>query len=165
MQSGPSITSVRTEVSRDPEGVRVAFEFAGALEHLALPEAPLDPARLWEHTCAEFFVGREDGRYVEWNFSPTGQSARFEFSAYRVRTSASFDDGVKVSIERQDDLVRLVATGPLLRAIEHAASVGISAVARAPDDACSYWALHHPKPEPDFHDHRGFLLDARGLSG
>lgn len=157
---GPTITSVRAGLARNHEEVCVAFELAGALEHLALPSRPLEPDKLWEHTCVELFVASASGRYVEWNFSPTGQATRFEFSGYRVRTSASFDEGVRVSVIHQTDTLQLVATGPLLRGIEDAASAGLSAVARAPDDGCSYWALQHPRPEPDFHDHRGFALDA-----
>lgn len=161
---GPSITSVRADVFGDRDDLRVAFELAGALEHLALPEAPLDPAKLWEHTCAELFVAGEDGRYVEWNFSPTGQATRFDFSAYRVRTSASFDEDVKISVTRGEHAMHLVASGPLLRGVDRIASASLSAVVRSPGGVCSYWALKHPGPEPDFHDIRGFALDGRLLS-
>lgn len=164
LDTGPSISSVRADLFRDGEHLRVVFEFDGALQHLALPTAPLDPAKLWEHTCAELFVAMEDGRYVEWNFSPTGQATRFEFSAYRVRTSASFDEGVKVIVTRRGHSVRLVASGPLLRGVERIVSASLSAVVRSPGGACSYWALKHPAAEPDFHDIRGFTLDGRLLS-
>ncbi len=161
---GPSIASIRVELSGHREQLRVAFEFCGGTEHLVLPGERLDPAKLWEHTCAEIFVGREDGGYVEWNFSPTGQATRFDFSAYRVRTSASFDEPVDVSVVQRPGTVQIVATGSLLRESEPVASLGLSAVARAPGDVCSYWALRHPTAEPDFHDVRGFTLDARALS-
>ena len=157
--------SVRADVLRDGENLRVAFEFVGALERLCLPEAPLDPARLWEHTCAELFVAHEDGGYVEWNFSPTGQVARFEFSSYRVRTSASFDEAVETFVREGEQSVELVASGPLLRGVDRIAKASLSAVVRAPDGVCSYWALKHPGEEPDFHDSRGFTLDGRILSG
>jgi len=163
--TGPSITSVRADVFRDREGLRVAFEFSGALEHLALPKASLDPAKLWEHTCAELFVASEDGRYVEWNFSPTGQATRFDFSAYRVRTSASFDEDVEVSVTRREHAIHLVASGPLLRGVDRIASASLSAVVRSQGGVHSYWALNHPGAEPDFHDIRGFALDGRLLSG
>lgn len=162
--TGRSITSVRADVFRDGEELRVAFEFAGALEHLVVPEAPLDPSKLWEHTCAELFVASEDGRYVEWNFSPTGQATRFEFSAYRVRSSASFDEAVETSVRRGEHALHLVASGPLLRGVDRIARASLSAVVRAPDGVCSYWALKHPGSEPDFHDIRGFTLEGRLVS-
>ncbi len=157
---GPSITSVRAQVSRDGGHFKVVFEFSGALEQLAFPEGRLDPARLWEHTCAELFLGCADGSYVEWNFSPTGQTTRFGFAEYRVRTSSSFEEPVQISVARDGRLARLEATGPLLHGVGDARCLGLCAVVRTPDDACSYWALRHPKAEPDFHDERGFLLNA-----
>lgn len=162
--NSPSVVSVRADVFRDGEGLRIAFEFCGALERLSLPQARLDPAKLWEHTCAELFVAGEDGRYVEWNFSPTGQVARFEFSDYRERSSASFDEDVKTSVRENEQSVHLVASGSLLRGVDRIASASLSAVVRAPDDVCSYWALKHPRAEPDFHDRRGFILDGGLLS-
>lgn len=158
---GPSVDAIRAEVSGDHEALHVAFEFTGGLRYLALPETPLDPAKLWEHTCAELFVGLDDGTYVEWNFSPTRQVARFEFSEYRVRRSACFDEAVEISVVRGDRAVRILARGPLLRGITPVVSLGLSVVARAPGGDCSYWALRHASAEPDFHDARGFALDGR----
>jgi hypothetical protein len=162
-ESGSSIASVRVEVSSAGEGLRVAFEFCGAPEALALPTAPLDPAKLWEHTCAELFLAREDGGYVEWNFSPTGQVARFGFSAYRARVSTSFEEDLTTLVRRRAESVQLEASGPMLHGIGRIASASLCAVVRAPSGTCSYWALAHPKEEPDFHDRRGFILDARAL--
>lgn len=161
--NSPSVVSVRVDVFLDAQGLRVAFEFCGALERLSLPQTPLDPAKLWEHTCAELFVAGEDGRYVEWNFSPTGQVARFEFSDYRERSSASFTEEVNTSVRENEQSVHLVASGSLLRGVDRIASASLCAVVRAPDDVCSYWALNHPRAEPDFHDIRGFALDGRLL--
>ncbi|MBV1862564.1 MAG: hypothetical protein KUG77_29345 [Nannocystaceae bacterium] len=160
-----TISSVRAELFHDGDALSVAFAFSGALEHLVLPEASLDPAKLWEHTCAELFVASEDGHYVEWNFSPTGQTTRFEFSEYRVRRSASFDQDVETSVTRDEHALRLAAKGPLLRGIERIASASLSAVIRAPGGACSYWALKHPAGAPDFHDFRGFTIDGRLFRG
>lgn len=162
--AGPSIESVQAEVFRAREDLRVVFEFSGTLEHLALPKARLDPAKLWEHTCAELFLAGADGRYVEWNFSPTGQTTRFEFSAYRVRTSTSFGEGVKTCVTQHEHSVQVAASGPLLRGIDRIACASLSAVVRSPGGVCSYWALKHPAPDPDFHDIRGFTLDGRLLS-
>ena len=141
------------------------FEFSGALECLAFPADRLDPAKLWEHTCAEIFIASASGRYVEWNFSPTGQATRFEFTGYRCRSSASFEEPISVSVVRDEMVARVLATGPLLRGIEHPTHLGLAAVVRSPDSACSHWALRHPRSEPDFHDERSFSLDAGPMRG
>lgn len=148
-------TAVDVQVRRGARGLRVEFRFRGAV---AVPQGPLDPARLWEHTCAELFLQQADGSYVEWNASPTGQVARFAFSAYRQRTDARFETGVDVSCLRRDDSLCIGFEGPLLRGVTPVRA-STPAVVRAADGACGYWALAHPRPEPDFHDHEGFTLD------
>lgn len=160
---GPSVEAIQVEVSGHPEELKLAFEFSAGIQHLVLSQTALDPARLWEHTCAELFVGLEGGGYAEWNFSPSGQATRFDFSGYRARSAASFQEPVEVSVVRRDRAVRIVATGPLLRGLSGVVGLGLAAVARAPTGGCSYWALQHSGAEPDFHDARGFALDARGL--
>ena len=52
---------------------------------LALPE-PQEAGRtdgLWQHTCFEAFVGRGDNGYAEFNLSPSGQWAAYDFDSYR----------------------------------------------------------------------------------
>ncbi len=46
-----------------------------------------------------------------------------------------------------------------------ACAVGLSAVIESTDGHLSNWALHHPKPVPDFHDRAGWVarLSASGI--
>jgi hypothetical protein len=36
---------------------------------------------------------------------------------------------------------------------------GFTAVLELEDGSLSYWALHHPKPQPDFHDRGGWTVE------
>jgi len=64
------------------------FEFSTTASPatLALP-APAEPARadgLWKTTCFELFLlDPDDGSYLEFNFSPSGQWAAYRFDSYR----------------------------------------------------------------------------------
>ena len=160
---GPSVERVVAKISCGPVGHRLEVRFEGRLEHLSLPDHALDPSRLWEHTCAELFVAGADTTYAEWNFSPTGQSTRFDFSEYRNRTATAADVPVRVTCTRDADAVHLVAEGSL--GMDDAVAASITAVVRSRDGTCAYWALAHPGPRPDFHDRAGFVLDGRLLRG
>lgn len=67
-------------------GLRFAFHLAGDLRSLRLP-APAPAARcdgLWQHSCCEAFVAaRGAAAYREFNFSPSGAWAAYDFAAYR----------------------------------------------------------------------------------
>jgi hypothetical protein len=120
-----------------------------------VPEARLDPERLWEHTCCELFVALGQGEaYEEWNVSPTGQVTRFAFSSYRARVL--FDTpaiDVRVNASPRELVVEAglpqLGTGALLSP---------TAVIEDAAGGLSYWAVHHPCARPDFHHRDGFVV-------
>lgn len=148
------VESVTVEIH---EGPRLQVRFEDPANRLVLPNGVLDPTHLWEHTCVELFMARSsDARYVEWNFSPTGQVARFEFDSYRQRTAETFPEGFRVRCERADRYTQVVVEGPMLDTAFDTAA--ITAVVRNRAGQCGYWALSHPRAEADFHDAAGFVL-------
>ena len=148
-------TEVSVEVSRTPDGILVEVSFEGA--GVGLPMTSLPPDELWTHTCAEVFVARRSGGYAEWNFSPTGQAARFDFSSYRERVGFTDEVPIRVTCERASAGVCVRAQGQL--GLRDASVAAVTAVVRDGRGHCSYWALAHPTGEPDFHDPDGFILD------
>ena len=61
---------------------------SGATEILLpVPTGPIACDNLWQHTCCEAFVSAADDGdgYLEFNFSPSGCWAIYQFDAYRVR--------------------------------------------------------------------------------
>ena len=123
------------------------------------PLRPLDPERLWEHTCAELFVSAGAEAYEEWNFSPTGQVAHFEFDNYRQRRTQARRPPANVTVEQQgkSGSIELRAAVPVAAAWA-GGPFRLSPTMVVVDDhgQTSYWALQHPRPQPDFHDRAGF---------
>ena len=149
-----AIEKVRVLVSRLGDHLELRYVFEGAIERLEVPRGRLDHERLWEHTCAELFVGGADATYVEWNFSPTLQSARFAFSDYRQRVEHE-PGKVRVRMERGAKTLVLTARGAFVSA--PTADLGLTAITRDVDGAQSFWALAHPSERPDFHHRAGFV--------
>lgn len=108
---------------------------------------------LWQTTCFELFLRGGDGEsYSEFNFSPSGRWAAYDFAGYRsdmaerplvpaphcqVRSHAS--------ILTFDTQIRSAALPPRPWAI------GLSAVVEEEGGIKSYWALRHSPGKPDFH--------------
>ena len=57
---------------------------------------------LWQHTCFELFIGaKNDAEYYEFNFSPSGEWAAYEFRNYR--------DGEPIHAEELDPKISVSA--------------------------------------------------------
>lgn len=153
-----AVAAVTADLAIDGDVLVVAFRIVGAIARLRIPNAPLDPDRLWAHTCGELFVMPADGSaYIEHNFSPNGQVARFEFSGYRERVPASVHAAASVSATHDERTLVLDARAPLPPGLV-AARVALTAVVEDEHGALSYWALRHPSERPDFHHPGGFAL-------
>lgn len=138
---------------------------------LLLPATAEQPSRrdgLWQHTCLEAFVAATDGEpYWELNLAPSGDWAVYRFDGYRSQQQSPPLAAPPVSIRSRSDGVELRLRWPLPRELADAGplSLGITAVLEQRNGAISYWALHHPGPEADFHRREGFTLQANGDSG
>lgn len=147
------------------------FTLSGDVSALRIPTPAEGPAdRLWEHTCFEAFVrGGEGPGYVEFNFAPSGQWARYEFADYRERIKAPGAPTPLVQVERGDDRLSLVATVPAdaLPPLDAGFALALTTVVEAADGSVSYWALRHPPGRPDFHHADGFacVFDAPRPAG
>ena len=166
------VSSINVSVEFIPDD-RIAFRYClrGDIARLRVPEPSLQtPQRtdmLWEHTCFEAFIGLQgETGYREFNFSPSGQWAAYDFVSYRQRTE---DDPAlhtpQITSNQTAGRLELKAILPrsALPANPHAKNwqAGLAAVAEAVDTidaAHSYWALHHPASRPDFHHRDGHVL-------
>lgn len=158
------VAEVSVEVGLEaPNVLVVCWRIVGDMHRLWIPDADasLDPERLWAHTCCEMFVApAADEAYVEWNFSPSGQVARFEFAGYRRRrpssSSAAAHARSSVAIEPRE--LRLEARAPLPPSADDSPRISLTTVIEDAAGALSYWALRHPCERPDFHHPGGFAL-------
>ncbi|MFA4893730.1 DOMON-like domain-containing protein [Brevundimonas sp.] len=157
-EPSPSVASVRLqEQLRFAEATR--RQMAGVKSGIDIPRAS-DVGRtdgLWRNTCFEVFALLRDGRYAEFNISPSGQWAAYGFSGYR-EGMANVEGPIQVvRAERTDDAFELDAIinwadWPRIDRI------GLSAVIEDVDGGLSYWALAHPSDKPDFHHPDSFVL-------
>jgi hypothetical protein len=144
-----------------------ALEIAYAIHGLNLdlrvptPHAPAAADALWQTTCCELFLGAlgQDG-YREFNFSPSGQWAVYDFADMRQRRPGSVDcPAPTLDFARAEDLMKLTVTLP--RAIRPKADtlrIAVAVVLEAEGGHHGYWALAHSPGKPDFHHHAGFVL-------
>ena len=162
------IQSIAVSGSLDSAGLlTLEFLLHGELHRLRLPEPPPPAHRpvrrdeLWQHTCLELFAraGAEPG-YLEFNFSPNGDWAAYEFEDYRGARRNLEPAACTVRAIREGNSLRVhaVLTVPRMAATGKPAAwqLNLAAVLERSDGALSYWALRHPRAQPDFHDPAGF---------
>lgn len=148
----------------------LSFRLAADLSRLRIP-APAAVARadgLWRHSCFEAFLaiaGRPG--YVEFNFSPSGAWAAYAFIGYRAgMTSLALPSAPEARWQRAADRLELGVTlaAPALAGWPAAGPLRLALAAVVEDHSgtMSWWALRHPRPEPDFHHPDGFALELAG---
>jgi hypothetical protein len=164
----------------------VRYELAGDMRQILIPSVSARPVardELWQHTCCEMFLadgshaavadtdaaavtttGVADGGrllpYREFNFSPSGDWAAYEFDAYR-RGGRPVETPARVVMRYVDgeSLVLSVRTRVPRVNLRRAAALSFNAavVVETIDGTLQYWAVKHPQAEPDFHDRLGFV--------
>ncbi|THF62802.1 DOMON-like domain-containing protein [Pseudothauera nasutitermitis] len=159
-------TRVETDIDLHPRGgllLRYAVEHDGGLRIPAIqPSGPAD--ELWRHTCCEAFITvAGETAYREFNFSPSGQWAVYDFARYRARSDAAPPAGTapQILVTAMPQRLELAIQVPaaLLPAAPPGRQwmLGLSAVTED-GGGLHYWALRHPAVQADFHDRRGFAL-------
>lgn len=145
----------------------IAYAIQGPTGGLRIPtqDAPAPADALWRTTCCELFVGAANtADYREFNFSPSGQWAVYDFSAYRQRTPAQpFVATLSIRAEQRTDRLQLNARLPpaVLPGLPDDGGIpsfALAVVLEAGNGDLGYWALAHPAGKPDFHHRAGFAL-------
>jgi hypothetical protein len=154
-----ALRGIEASVTRSAGGLRVAYVIEGELAGLRIPppRPPRVAERLWQHTCCELFVARAGAAgYREFNFSPSGEWAQYEFERYRQGAlRAGADPGIAVRQDaRRRELTASIAIEPHDRL-----RIGLCAVIEEQGGALSYWALAHAPGKPDFHHPDAFALE------
>lgn len=158
------ISAQATKISENE--IVCAFELAGPMNQILWPSNLPTELRcdgLWQHSCFEIFFSADfhpNSKYTEINCAPNGAWNAYEFLSYRTGMISSAQTSVRLSrqeLEQQRALVEftVTSTSPL-----NTNCVGISAVIEFTNGAKSYWALHHPGPQADFHNKEGWRHSA-----
>ncbi len=158
------VRALEARVARAADGtLTLTYALEGDVSRLRLPP-PGPPGRadgLWRHTCFEAFVAPQPGtRYLELNFSPSGQWASYAFEAYREGMAVAEDaEDAVITVRRAESALTVGASVRLSRLRGVApARVALAAVLEESGGRLSYWALEHPPGAPDFHHPCGFAL-------
>jgi hypothetical protein len=159
-----AIQSITADASLDEAGrLILSYRLSGNPQAILLP-APQPPGPvddLWQHTCCEAFIALPGSpAYREFNFSPSGLWAAYQFADYRSRAPGFQPAGVPdIAFRRLPDGFQLDASlGRELLPAGDTLQLGLSVVVEAGDHAKSYWALAHAAARPDFHLRQSFTL-------
>lgn len=145
-----AINMIDAELRRIPGGAVATFKAIGDTSSLVIP-APAPPTRtdeLWKATCFEIFVSDRDGSYREYNLSPSGAWAAYQFDGYRL---GMHDLNAQVEIETSIDNKILLVTAKIESEFPLPAHVGLTAVIEEADGAIRYWSTAFEPGKPDFH--------------
>lgn len=169
-----AVEGIEYGIWRDDGIIGVEYDLYGLLSHLVFP-AGHDPVTvdrrsdgLWRHTCFELFVkevGERNTRYLECNFSPSGDWNVYSFGSYQKEMLQV--EGVKnpiITVEKTEKIFSLMAEVDLAGLVPDASAVmiGVACVVENVAGKLGYWALVHPGDTPDFHDPRSFILRLDG---
>ena len=154
------------DIARHSNTLAIRYALLGHLTELVIPKSSDPPTRrngLWEETCFEFFLGvKHSHRYWEFNLSPAGDWNVYRFEAYRqgMQEETAFAL-LPFSVQGQPDSLRLALELDLEKIVQpdQALEVAVSAVIKPRDGEVTYWALTHPRPQPDFHCRDSFIVD------
>lgn len=164
-----SVRSIETSVQRHADGRLVfSYRLLGDTTRLRIPpnNGRIRADGLWLHTCFEAFVAEVGSdRYMEFNFSPSGEWAGYAFSSYRQRNAAADPPNAPtVTVHHSTDGFSLEAhvDCPPGDSADRTLLLGLTAVIEDNDGQRSYWALSHgdgaPPHQPDFHRRDSFVL-------
>ena len=131
----------------------IEFTVEGS-EALSLPTRSSAARRdgLWQTTCFEMFLMCEDGRYFEFNFSPSAEWAIYAFDSYRTgMRPLEVDVSPHIEFVETGEIFSLEADVDLGQIPIEKMALALSAVIEETGGTKSYWALAHPPGQPDFH--------------
>lgn len=129
--------------------------------HVPTPHAPAPADALWRTTCCELFVAPAGkSAYREFNFSPSGQWAAYDFSGYRERSDSPPDvPPPLIACHRGKDRLHLdVALSRSALPAGESLELALAVILQMQNGGPGHWALAHPPGRPDFHRKAGFVL-------
>jgi hypothetical protein len=133
-----------------PWGAIATFRLGGDIQKLVIPR-PATPERtdgLWKTTCFEIFIECGGDGYREFNLSPSGRWAAYEFEDYRSgMRNASAD--IEIEMSKLGNGLEIVAN--ITSEFPNPALAGLTAVIEERDGAIRYWSTAFAPGKPDFH--------------
>ena len=145
-----ALLAIEAELRRVPGGAVAIFHAVGDIARIVIPPAAL-PERtdeLWRTTCFEVFAAGAGTAYREYNLSPSGAWAAYEFDDYRTGMTSS---PARIKSETSHDHKSLTMIAMIESEFLLPAHVGLAAVIEESDGAIRYWSTAFAPGKPDFH--------------
>lgn len=148
---GP-VRAITASVTATEQGCEADFRLDGYVPGIVIPLATTYARRdnLWQTTCFEIFwqpLGEKS--YREFNLSPSGQWAAYDFDSFREGMRDAPVDAIAISCSH--DAAGLVLRASIAADLPAPAQVALNAVVEHADGAKQYWALAFPPGKPEFH--------------
>ena len=148
---GP-VRAVTAAVTATPEGCEAEFRLDGHIPAIVLPPAGRGERRdnLWQTTCFEIFWQPIGGTaYREFNLSPSGDWAAYDFDSFREGMRDAPVDAIAIACSH--DEAGLILKASIAADLPTPAQVALNAIVEHPGGAKQYWALAFPPGRPEFH--------------
>jgi hypothetical protein len=166
-----AVHAINVEIRWSQDGtLALVYVLKGDCARLRIPSPRLSAKidGLWRHTCFEAFVSMKgNSAYQEFNFSPSGEWARYRFQGYRDRLLLEEEEPApQILVQRTEKQLVLEARIQLSQPfVMQPLFLGLSTVIEDDTGTLSYWALKHPSGKPDFHHPDAFALEITPWQG
>lgn len=152
---GP-IRSVTAEVKDTDVGCEARFRLEGRVDRIKIPEAApsIRTDDLWKTTCFEIFWQPVSGTYYrEFNLSPSGRWAAYDFDSFREGMRDAPVDAISLSVAQGSSNgvgeLELIAT--IASDLPTPAQVALNAIVEHEDGGLQFWALAFAPGKAEFH--------------
>lgn len=148
---GP-IRAVTASITATPDGCEAEFRLDGQVPAIVLPPPAASERadNLWRTTCFEIFWQPLGGTYYrEFNLSPSGRWAAYDFDSFREGMRDAPVDAMALACSHDDS--GLVLRAQIAADLPIPAQVALNAVVEHADGGKQYWALAFPPGPPEFH--------------
>lgn len=152
---GP-IRSVTAEVKDTDVGCEARFRLEGGVDRIRVPVAApsVRTDDLWKTTCFEIFWQPVGGTYYrEFNLSPSGRWAAYDFDNFREGMRDAPVDAISLSVAQGSSNgvgeLELIAT--IASDLPTPAQVALNAIVEHEDGGLQFWALAFAPGKAEFH--------------
>ncbi len=152
---GP-ITAVTAQIKPTASGCKAEFRLTGDVDKIILPAAgpSVRTDNLWKTTCFEVFWQPTDGSwYREFNLSPSGRWAAYDFDTFREGMRDAPVDAISLSTVHgsANGQGELVLKADISTELPAPAQVALNAIVEHADGGLQFWALAFGPGEAEFH--------------
>ena len=152
---GP-IKAVTADIIATPNGCEARFRLEGGVDRIVLPEAgpSVRTDDLWKTTCFEIFWQPIGGtNYREFNLSPSGRWAAYDFDTFREGMRDAPVDAISLStaMGASNGSGELELKASIASALPAPAQVALNAIVEHEDGELQFWALAFAPGKAEFH--------------